>query len=118
MAREPELSIKVKVDPQIDAAKLKTSVERQVKNSKQIPEIEVKPNEEKLRENISTALKDVPVTVTPVIDTAKLSTDLQTEISKIKNLPRVHIDVDVNDFSNELNERLKTELKEVNRQLS
>lgn len=118
MAREPELSIKVKVDPQIDAAKLKTSVERQVKNAKQIPEIEVKPNEEKLRENISTALKDVPVTVTPVIDTAKLSTDLQTEISKIKNLPRVHIDVDVNDFSNELNERLKTELKEINRQLS
>lgn len=118
MAREPELSIKVKVDPQIDAAKLKTSVERQVKNAKQIPEIEVKPNEEKLRENISTALKDTPVTVTPVIDTAKLSTDLQTEISKIKNLPRVHINVDVNDFSNELNERLKTELKEVNRQLS
>ena len=118
MAREPELSIKVKVDPQIDAAKLKTSVERQVKNAKQIPEIEVKPNEEKLRENISTALKDTPVTVTPVIDTAKLSIDLQTEISKIKNLPRVHINVDVNDFSNELNERLKTELKEVNRQLS
>ena len=118
MAREPELSIKVKVDPQIDAAKLKTSVERQVKNAKQIPEIEVKPNEERLRENISTALKDTPVTVTPVIDTAKLSTDLQTEISKIKNLPRVHINVDVNDFSNELNERLKTELKEVNRQLS
>ena len=118
MAREPELSIKVKVDPQIDAAKLKTSVERQVKNAKQIPEIEVKPNEEKLRENISTALKDTPVTVTPVIDTAKLSTDLQTEISKIKNLPRVHINVDVNDFSNELNERLKTELKEVNKQLS
>lgn len=118
MAREPELSIKVKVDPQIDAAKLKTSVERQVKSAKQIPEIEVKPNEEKLRENISTALKDTPVTVTPVIDTAKLSTDLQTEISKIKNLPRVHINVDVNDFSNELNERLKTELKEVNRQLS
>lgn len=118
MAREPELSIKVKVDPQIDAAKLKTSVERQVKNAKQIPEIEVKPNEEKLRENISTALKDTPVTVTPVIDTAKLSTDLQTEINKIKNLPRVHINVDVNDFSNELNEKLKTELKEVNRQLS
>ena len=118
MAREPELSIKVKVDPQIDAVKLKTSVERQVKNAKQIPEIEVKPNEEKLRENISTALKDTPVTVTPVINTAKLSTDLQTEISKIKNLPRVHINVDVNDFSNELNERLKTELKEVNRQLS
>ena len=118
MAREPELSIKVKVDPQIDAAKLKTSVERQIKNAKQIPEIEVKPNEEKLRENISTALKGAPVTVTPIIDTAKLSTDLQTEISKIKNLPKVHIDVDVNDFSNELSEKLKIELKEVNRQLS
>ena len=118
MAREPELSIKVKVDPQIDAAKLKTSVERQIKNAKQIPEIEVKPNKEKLRENISTALKDAPVTVTPTIDTAKLSTDLQTEISKIKNLPKVHIDVDVNDFSNELSEKLKIELKEVNRQLS
>lgn len=37
MAREPELSIKVKVDPQINPSSLKTSIERQVKQSGEKP---------------------------------------------------------------------------------
>lgn len=41
MAREPELSIKVKVDPQINPSSLKTSIERQVKQSGEKPKIEM-----------------------------------------------------------------------------
>ena len=118
MAREPELSIKVKVDPQIKPAELKQSIERQVKNSEQIPEIEIKPNKEKFVQNITDALKNSAVPITPKIDSTKLNSDIQTELDKIKNLPKIQIHVDVNNFSNELNEKLKEELKRVNSQLS
>lgn len=118
MAREPELSIKVKVDPQVDAVKLKKSVERQIKNSQQIPEIEIKPDKEKLVENVKAALKDLEVPIAPKIDAAKFSGDLQNEIDKIKDIPKIQIQVDVNDFSNELNKKLKDEVKQVNSQLS
>lgn len=118
MAREPELSIKVKVDPQVKPAELKQSIERQIKDAKQTPEIEVKPNKEKLVQNITDALKNSEVSITPKIDSAKLSSDIQTELDKIKNLPKVQIQVDVNDFSNELNKKIKEELKNVNGQLS
>lgn len=118
MAREPELSIKVKVDPQIKPAELKRSIERQVKNSEQIPEIEIKPNKEKLVQNITDALKNSEVPITPRIDSAKLRSDIQTELDKIKNLPKVQIQVNVDDFSNELNRKIKEELKNVNSQLS
>lgn len=118
MAREPELSIKVKVDPQVKPAELKQSIERQIKDGKQIPEIEVKPNKEKLVQNITDALKNSEVPITPRIDSAKLRSDIQTELDKIKNLPKVQIQVDVNDFSNELNRKIKEELKNVNGQLS
>lgn len=118
MAREPELSIKVKVDPQIKPAELKRSIERQVKNSEQIPEIEIKPNKEKFVQNITDALKNSAVPITPKIDSTKLNSDIQTELDKIKNLPKIQIHVDVNNFSNELNEKLKEELKRVNSQLS
>lgn len=118
MAREPELSIKVKVDPQVKPAELKQSIERQIKDAKQIPEIEVKPNKEKLVQNITDALKNSEVSITPKIDSAKLSSDIQTELDKIKNLPKVQINVDIDSFSNELNEKLKAELKSVNSKLS
>lgn len=44
MAREPELSIKVKVDPQIKPTELKTSIERKVKQSGEKPQIDIDPN--------------------------------------------------------------------------
>lgn len=118
MAREPELSIKVKVDPQIKPDKLKSAIEKKVKDSKEIPEIEIKPDEEKLLDNIKDALEDLEVPITPKIDTEKLKADLKTEIDKITDLPEVNIGVNVDDFSDELSKRLKEELKAVNEKLS
>lgn len=118
MAREPELSIKVKVDPQIKPDKLKSAIEKKVKDSKEIPEIEIKPDEEKLLDNIKDALEDLEVPITPKIDTEKLKADLKTEIDKITDLPEVNIGVNVDDFSSELTKQLKDQLKEVNQQLS
>lgn len=39
MAREPELSIKVKVDPQINKAKLEEDIRAQVSNIKKLPAV-------------------------------------------------------------------------------
>ena len=118
MAREPELSIKVKVDPVIKPDQLKDTIEKKVKDSKEIPEIEIKPDEDKLVQNVQDALKDLEVPITPKIDATKLGNDLQKEINKIKELPSVKINVDVDNFSNTLNKKLKTELKEVNEKLN
>lgn len=118
MAREPELSIKVKVDPQIKPDKLKSAIEKKVKDSKEIPEIEIKPDEEKLLDNVKDALKDLEVPIIPKIDTAKVGSDLQKEIGKIKDLPEVTIKVNVDNFSNSLDKRLKEELKQVNEKLN
>lgn len=118
MAREPELSIKVKVDPQIKLDKLKSAIEKKVKDSKEIPEIEIKPDEEKLLDNVKDALKDLEVPIIPKIDTTKVGADLQKEIGKIKDLPEVTIKVNVDNFSNSLDKRLKEELKQVNEKLN
>lgn len=118
MAREPELSIKVKVDPQIKPDKLKSAIEKKVKDSKEIPEIEIKPDGEKLLDNVKDALKDLEVPIIPKIDTDKVGADLQKEIGKIKDLPEVTIKVNVDNFSNSLDKRLKEELKQVNEKLN
>lgn len=120
MAREPELSIKVKVDPQINPSSLKTSIERQVKQSGEKPKIEIDPNVDGIKGKIEEKLKNVKATatVTPVVDIEKIKTDIQRQINGISDMPKVTVGVDVNNFSNELSEQLKTQLKEVNQQLS
>ncbi len=120
MAREPELSIKVKVEPQINSSSLKTNIERQVKQSGEKPQIEIDPNIDGIKGKIENKLKNVKVTatVTPIVDTEKIKTDIQQQINGISDMPKVTVGVDVNNFSNELSEQLKTQLKEVNQQLS
>lgn len=120
MAREPELSIKVKVDPQINPSSLKTSIERQVKQSGEKPQVEIDPNVDGIKDKIEDKLKNVKATaiVTPVVDTEKIKIDIQRQINSISDMPKVTVGVNVNNFSNELSEQLKTQLKEVNQQLS
>lgn len=120
MAREPELSIKVKVDPQINPSSLKTNIERQVKQSGEKPQVEIDPNVDGIKGKIEEKLKNVKATatVTPIVDTEKIKTDIQRQINGISDMPKVTVGVDVNNFSNELSEQLKTQLKEVNQQLS
>lgn len=120
MAREPELSIKVKVDPQINPSNLKTRIERQVKQSGKKPQIEIDPNVDGIKGKIEDKLKSIKATanITPIVDTEKIKTDIQQQINSISDIPKVTIGVDVNNFSNELSEQLKTQLKEVNQQLS
>ena len=120
MAREPELSIKVKVDPQIKPAELKTSIERKVKQSGEKPQIDIDPNVDGIKKKVEDKLKNIKATanITPVVDTEKLKTDIQQQINGIGDIPKVTVGVNVNDFSDELSKRLKEELKSVNDKLS
>lgn len=120
MAREPELSIKVKVDPQIKPTELKTSIERKVKQSGEKPQIDIDPNVDGIKRKIEDKLKNIKATanITPVVDTEKLKTDIQQQINGIGDIPKVTVDVNVDDFSDELSKRLKEELKSVNDKLS
>lgn len=120
MAREPELSIKVKVDPQIKPTELKTSIERKVKQSGEKPQIDIDPNVDGIKKKVEDKLKNIKATasITPVVDTEKLKTDIQQQINGIGDIPKVTVGVNVDDFSSELTKQLKNQLKEVNQQLS
>ena len=120
MAREPELSIKVKVDPQIKPTELKTSIERKVKQSGEKPQIDIDPNVDGIKQKVEDKLKNIKATasITPVVDTEKLKTDIQQQINGIGDIPKVTVGVNVDDFSSELTKQLKDQLKEVNQQLS
>ena len=120
MAREPELSIKVKVDPQIKPTELKTSIERKVKQSGEKPQIDIDPNVDGIKKKVEDKLKNIKATasITPVADTEKLKTDIQQQINGIGDIPKVTVGVNVDDFSSELTKQLKDQLKEVNQQLS
>ena len=120
MAREPELSIKVKVDPQIKPTELKTSIERKVKQSGEKPQIDIDPNVDGIKRKIEDKLKNIKATanITPVVDTEKLKTDIQQQINGIGDIPKVTVGVNVDNFSDELSKRLKEELKSVNDKLS
>lgn len=120
MAREPELSIKVKVDPQIKPTELKTSIERKVKQSGEKPQIDIDPNVDGIKRKIEDKLKNIKATanITPAVDTEKLKTDIQQQINGIGDIPKVTVGVNVDDFSDELSKRLKEELKSVNDKLS
>ncbi len=120
MAREPELSIKVKVDPQIKPSELKTDIERKVKQSGEKPQIDIDPNVDGIKKKVEDKLKNIKAiaNITPVVDTEKLKTDIQQQINDIGDIPKVTVGVNVNDFSDELSKRLKEELKTVNEKLS
>lgn len=120
MAREPELSIKVKVDPQIKPTELKTSIERKVKQSGEKPQIDIDPNVDGIKKKVEDKLKNIKATanITPIVNIEKLKTDIQQQINGISDIPNVTVGVNVNDFSDELSKRLKEELKSVNDKLS
>lgn len=120
MAREPELSIKVKVDPQIKPSKLKTDIEGQIKKSGEKPQIDIDPNVDGIKRKVEDKLKNIKATanITPIVDIEKLKTDIQQQINGIGDMPKVSIGVNVDDFSSELTKQLKDQLKEVNQQLS
>ena len=120
MAREPELSIKVKVDPQINPSKLKTDIEGQIKKSGEKPQIDIDPNVDSIKNKVEDKLKNIKATanITPVVDTEKLKTDIQQQINGIGDIPKITVGVNVDDFSDELSKRLKEELKTVNEKLS
>lgn len=120
MAREPELSIKVKVDPQIKPSKLKTDIEGQIKKSGEKPQIDIDPNVDGIKKKVEDKLKNIKATanITPIVDTEKLKTDIQQQINGIGDIPKVTVGVNVDDFSDELSKRLKEELKSVNDKLS
>lgn len=59
----------------------------------------------------------IKVSVDPVIDGEKLKSDIQTQVDNVKELPKVSVEVDVDSFSSSLSNKMKDELKDVNKKL-
>lgn len=121
MPREPELSIKVKVDPHVDPQQTRDTIQRKFNDIKNPPTVVVNPDLSKFDNFIKDDLGgDYPVDITPNI-TGDIKGKIKEEIDKAvksPDFPKVPLKVDVGDFSNELSSALKKELKDVNDKLS
>lgn len=121
MPREPELSIKVKVDPHVDPQQTRDTIQRKFNDIKNPPTVVVKPDLSKFDNFIKDDLGgDYPVDITPNI-TGDIKGKIKEEIDKAvksPDFPKVPLKVDVGDFSNELSSALKKELKDVNDKLN
>lgn len=121
MPREPELSIKVKVDPHVDPQQTRDTIQRKFNDIKNPPTVVIKPDLSKFDNFIKDDLGgDYPVDITPNI-TGDIKGKIKEEIDKAvksPDFPKVPLKVDVGDFSNELSSALKKELKDVNDKLS
>ena len=111
MAREPELSIKVKVDPQINKAKLEEDVRAQVSNIKKLPAVPITPDVSNLQDEIKKGLG------------GPYSVDIKPNLEKnltqqINGAQQIKVKLDVKEFGNDLSKQLKEQLRGVNRTLS
>lgn len=119
MAREPELSIKVKVDPQINKAKLEEDVRAQVSNIKKLPAVPITPDVSNLQNEIKKGLGG-PYSVDIKPDLEKnLTQQINDEITAAQNgAQQIKVKLDVKEFGNDLSKQLKEQLRGVNRTLS
>ena len=119
MQKNPELSIKVGVDPQIDSSKLKTDIETAAGKMKEKPVIPAKLDTKGFAQSIQSEIGGpYPIEIEPKFKT-DLGTEIANQISQIKEEDRkIDIKLDLEGFNNDLNETLKESLKNVNKQLS
>lgn len=119
MAREPELSIKVKVDPQINKAKLEEDVRAQVSNIKKLPAVPITPDISNLQDEIEKGLGGpYSVDIEPNIK-KNLTQQINDEITAAQNgAQQIKVKLDVKEFGNDLSKQLKEQLRGVNRTLS
>lgn len=121
MPREPELSIKVNVDPHVDPQQTRDTIQRKFNDIKNPPTVTIKPDLSKFDSFIKDDLGgDYSVDITPNI-AGDIKGKIKEEIDKAvksPDFPKVPLKVDVGDFSNELSSALKKELKDVNDKLS
>lgn len=119
MAREPELSIKVKVDPVIDSEKLEQGVQDQVKNIKKLPPVPIEPDTSGFKKAIEDNLGGpYDVKITPNLE-KNLTQQVNDEITAAQNgAQQLKVKLDVKEFGNDLSKQLKEQLRGVNRTLS
>lgn len=119
MAREPELSIKVKVDPQINKAKLEEDVRAQVSNIKKIPAVPITPDVSNLQDEIEKGLGGpYSVDIEPNLE-KNLTQQINDEITAAQNgAQQIKVKLNVKEFGNDLSKQLKEQLRGVNRTLS
>lgn len=119
MAREPELSIKVKVDPQINKAKLEEDVRAQVSNIKKLPAVPITPDVSNLQDEIKKGLGGpYSVDIEPNLE-KNLTQQINDEIAAAQNgAQQIKVKLDVKEFGNDLSKQLKEQLRGVNRTLS
>ena len=119
MAREPELSIKVKVDPQINKAKLEEDVRAQVSNIKKLPAVPITPDVSNLQDEIEKGLGGpYSVDIEPNLK-KNLTQQINDEITAAQNgAQQIKVKLDVKEFGNDLSKQLKEQLRGVNRTLS
>jgi len=119
MAREPELSIKVKVDPQINKAKLEEDVRAQVSNIKKLPAVPITPDVSNLQDEIEKGLGGpYSVDIEPNLE-KNLTQQINDEITAAQNgAQQIKVKLNVKEFGNDLSKQLKEQLRGVNRTLS
>lgn len=119
MAREPELSIKVKVDPQINKAKLEEDIRAQVSNIKKLPAVPITPDVSNLQDEIEKGLGGpYSVDIEPNLE-KNLTQQINDEITAAQNgAQQIKVKLDVKEFGNDLSKQLKEQLRGVNRTLS
>lgn len=119
MAREPELSIKVKVDPQINKAKFEEDVRAQVSNIKKLPAVPITPDVSNLQDEIEKGLGGpYSVDIEPNLE-KNLTQQINDEITAAQNgAQQIKVKLDVKEFGNDLSKQLKEQLRGVNRTLS
>lgn len=119
MAREPELSIKVKVDPQINKARLEEDIRTQVGKIKDLPSVPIKPDVSGLQSEIENNLGGpYTVDVKPNLE-KNLTQQVNDEIAAAQNgAQQLKVKLDVKEFGNDLSKQLKEQLRGVNRTLS
>lgn len=119
MAREPELSIKVKVDPVINKEKLESDVQAQVSDIKKLPPVPIEPDTSGFKKAIEDNIGGpYPVEITPTL-TKNLTQQVNDEITAAQNgAQQLKVKLDVKEFGNDLSKQLKEQLRGVNRTLS
>lgn len=121
MAFNPELSVKVSVDPRIDQTTFSNKLQGAVNQLHDLPSIELKPDIDKFKNAVEKSIGGpYSVNITPSFDPksdlTKLVNDKITEAQD--NAQELKVKLDVKSFGNDLSKTLKENLRGVNRTLS
>ena len=115
MAFKPELSVKVNIDPTIDASEFNQKVNDQVGKLKNVPPVPITPDMSKFKDSIKNNIGGpYDINLKPnFIESVKDKVDKEVEEVN-KNAQKIKIVPDVENFGNDLGRAIKSQLRNVN----